>query len=782
MLGELLGARYKVINVLGAGGFGHTYIAEDTQRPGNPHCVLKHLTFASTNSQVLQQVRQLFQVEAETLEELGKHDQIPRLLAYFEEKQEFYLVQEYVEGQPLSEELAGGKRFSEPQVVALLKDVLEILQYVHAQGVIHRDIKPENLIRRRQDNKLVLIDFGAVKTIGSTVAEASGETQLSVPIYTSGYGASEQCLGKPQFCSDLYSLGMVAIQALTGLRPSQLPQDLNTYEIVWHDRASVSQPLAAVIDRMVCFHFSRRYQSATEVLQALNQATLGSATVIPPAATVAFSQFSDSPRSVADAQSLHTSNDRPTQPRILPSRRRVSIAVATIAIALTAGILGRGILDSAKVPVGPISEQGQESTEAAIHNRISTGEKLLNRWQTNPDPHKQEGVEAIAAKNYGRATAALEAARQRNLSDPETLIYLNNARIGDAKSYTLAVVVPLGDAFGSAVEILRGVAQAQEEVNQTGGINGVPLKLAIVNDDNQTAIAQQVAKTLVNIPEVLGVIGHSTSDTTLAAAEVYQSGQLVMVSPLSSAVKLSSLGSFIFRTMPSDNLSAKELATYMLDRLKKRKAVVFFNSSSVYSQSLKNEFKNALFYNGVELLDEFDLSRPDFEAYEDVQQAIAKGAEVMMLAPDHQTSDRAIQVVLVNRRRLKLLSGDSVSASKILRVAGAESVGMVLAFPTSLAQSPFRQQFTTLWGNPTEISWRTILAYDAAQALITALQQDPTRRGLQRVMASPGFSVKGAEGDVKFLPSGDRQGKVRLMTVVPRKSGRTVDYEFKLLP
>src|SRR6476646_10788676 len=210
MLGRLLGARYKVIQVLGSGGFGQTYIAEDTQRPGNPPCVLKHLNFATHHPQVLQQVRRLFYSEAETLEKLGRHhDQIPQLLAYFEEAQEFYLVQEFIPGNPLSVELPAGTKLSEAQVIAILEDVLGVLTYIHSQGVIHRDIKPDNLIRRQQDGRLVLIDFGAVKTINTQVAEAAGQTHLSVPIYTSGYGASEQCLGKPRFSSDIYALGVI---------------------------------------------------------------------------------------------------------------------------------------------------------------------------------------------------------------------------------------------------------------------------------------------------------------------------------------------------------------------------------------------------------------------------------------------------------------------------------------------------------------------------------------------------------------------------------------------
>lgn len=269
MLGELLYARYKVIQVLGAGGFSQTYIAEDTQRPGNPCCVLKHLFFESPRPELLRQARRLFQVEAESLEKLGHHDRIPRLLAYFEHHQEFFLVQEYIAGRSLGQELTEQRLFSVPRVVDLLEDVLQTLAFVHERGVIHRDIKPDNLIRRASDQRYVLIDFGAVKAIGTTAIAEAGETHLSSPIYTPGYAASEQCLGQPRYASDIYSLAMVALQALTGLRPMQLPQDEATCEIIWRDKTEVDERLAAILDRMSRYHIRDRYRDVSEVLEDL---------------------------------------------------------------------------------------------------------------------------------------------------------------------------------------------------------------------------------------------------------------------------------------------------------------------------------------------------------------------------------------------------------------------------------------------------------------------------------------------------------------------------------
>ncbi|MGF2036152.1 MAG: serine/threonine protein kinase [Nostoc sp. CmiVER01] len=271
MIGKLLDYRYQVIRVLAMGGFGQTYIAQDTRRPGNPLCVVKHLK-PGTDPRVFDTAKRLFNSEAETLEKLGNHDQIPRLLAYFDENQEFYLVQEYIEGHTLAEELIPGKRWSESEVIQLLQEVLEILEFVHRQGVIHRDIKPDNIIRRALDNKLVLVDFGAVKQLRTQLVIAGGQPSATVVIGTPGYMPTEQGQGKPRPNSDIYSLGIIAIQALTGLSPTELQEDPETGEIIWRHSVTVNPRLAAVLTKMVRYHFKDRYLNATQALQACKEA------------------------------------------------------------------------------------------------------------------------------------------------------------------------------------------------------------------------------------------------------------------------------------------------------------------------------------------------------------------------------------------------------------------------------------------------------------------------------------------------------------------------------
>jgi serine/threonine-protein kinase len=301
MPAKVIDGRYKLIKQIGAGGFGHTFIARDMRRPGSPPCVVKQLKPASDDPNFIREARRLFNTEAETLEKLGSHDQIPQLLAYFEEDKQFFLVQEFVEGRSLHDEMKAAlpevsdlgnesqdrlfaeldnidapirdKQLAEVEVLKILKDVLDVLDFVHSEGVIHRDIKPDNLIRRKKDQKIVLIDFGAVKAVQDAntqlVANEKGESRFTVTIGTPGYMPSEQCAGRPTYNSDIYALGMVAIKALTGYSPTDLPTDPATGELVWRDKAQVSNGLAMVLTRMVRYHYTQRYQSVREVNQGI---------------------------------------------------------------------------------------------------------------------------------------------------------------------------------------------------------------------------------------------------------------------------------------------------------------------------------------------------------------------------------------------------------------------------------------------------------------------------------------------------------------------------------
>lgn len=277
MIGQLLDGRYKITKTLAAGGFGQTFVAEDIKQ-FNKICVVKQLKPSFSNPDALKVARRLFEAEAQLLNRLGDHDQIPHLLAYFETDQEFFLVQDFIEGHSLEQEITVGKKLSESYAIALLTSILEPLAFIHAQQVIHRDIKPANLIRRKQDGKIVLIDFGAVKELAATQVNAQGQTQVGTIIGTPGYMSSEQGRGTPKLSSDVYATGIIIIQALTGKLPpmgydsaDEIQEDPQTAELIWRQDAVVSSQFADILDRMICFDFRQRYPSAVEVKQAIAQ-------------------------------------------------------------------------------------------------------------------------------------------------------------------------------------------------------------------------------------------------------------------------------------------------------------------------------------------------------------------------------------------------------------------------------------------------------------------------------------------------------------------------------
>jgi serine/threonine protein kinase len=265
----LLRERYRAIKPIGQGGFGRTFLAIDEDKPSKPRCVIKQFYPLAQGTNNSQKAAELFNQEAVQLDELGKHPQIPELLAYFTQDNRQYLIQQFIDGQTLSQELAQKGAFNETQIRQLLHDLLPILQFVHSHQVIHRDIKPDNIIRRTSDNKLFLVDFGAAKTTAGTALQKTG-TSIGSPEYV----APEQSRGKAVFSSDIYSLGVTCIHLLTRMSPFDL-YNLEEDTWIWRQflQHPVSNSLGSILDKMLENAINKRYQSAAEVLKDLNSPT-----------------------------------------------------------------------------------------------------------------------------------------------------------------------------------------------------------------------------------------------------------------------------------------------------------------------------------------------------------------------------------------------------------------------------------------------------------------------------------------------------------------------------
>jgi serine/threonine protein kinase, bacterial len=265
-----LGDRYCLDAVLGKGGFGTTYQARNVALPGQPVCVIKRLQPATDDAQVREMALSLLEREAKTLGRIGTHPQIPALLDYFFWDNDFYLVQEFVSGQTLEQEIHEKGIFSEVAVKQFLTEMLPILDYLQRQKVIHRDIKPSNILRRSQDKRLVLIDFGAVKDEVQTVFAGSGNTALTAfSIGTPGYAPPEQLALRPVFSSDIYALGATCLFLMTGKKPRDLGFSGETGELLWRKHVLVSNEFAQVLGRMLELPVRNRFRTASEVLRAM---------------------------------------------------------------------------------------------------------------------------------------------------------------------------------------------------------------------------------------------------------------------------------------------------------------------------------------------------------------------------------------------------------------------------------------------------------------------------------------------------------------------------------
>lgn len=273
----ILAGRYQILKPLGSGGFGRTFLSKDLQLPNSPYCVVKQLNPKLQKAQELAIAKRLFNREAETLHELGNHPQIPRLFAHFEQGGKFYLVQEFVNGHTIKAEFESGRKWTQAELILSLRNILQVLAFVHQANVIHRDIKPANLIRRQIDRQICLIDFGAVKAIsGMAINEMRSDVETKTVVVGSMlYMPSEQLAGQPKFCSDIYALGIVCLQGLTGLTHDQLPKDSQNNEYLCTLAAAtvgiqINLRLAAIIDKMVRYDYRQRFRDAGETLQALN--------------------------------------------------------------------------------------------------------------------------------------------------------------------------------------------------------------------------------------------------------------------------------------------------------------------------------------------------------------------------------------------------------------------------------------------------------------------------------------------------------------------------------
>jgi len=411
---------------------------------------------------------------------------------------------------------------------------------------------------------------------------------------------------------------------------------------------------------------------------------------------------------------------------------------------------------------------------SSLLKNFSLGERMLIK--ANATAAKQNGIAAYGKQKYAQAVNYFQQSLAEYPNDPEALIYLNNALVAQQQPVKIAVVVPIGSNLDVAQEMLRGVAQAQAEFNG----QGANLQVQIINDENDTDLARQVAKIVVKDDSILAVVGSNASNASIAGAKVYQKAGIVMITPTSTSEELSNFGSYIFRAAPTNKEMATILAEHVVNTAKRKNVAICFDSQAPDNVTFKDTFITALSVEGGKYINtSCDFAAPDFNAEDLVSSLISSGAEVVLIAPHIDKLNRPIEFARANQWKMTLLGSFSLNTTKITQTGQGDLNGVVLPVPFHDRQdsaSDFTAKAKQIWGEEAILTWRTATSYDAAKALTTALTSSQTRQEIQRQLRE--LAIAGANGTIQFFPSGDRNLAPALVTV---KANPERGYYFELL-
>lgn len=709
----ILKTRYLPLKQIGWGGFGKTFSAWDSHL--QQQCVVKQLrprnpsgiNFSAT---VLERIKKSFEEEAKALRDF-RHEQIPQLYDYFElpapsdsqeeSRQElFYLVQEYIQGDTLAEKLNKKIRFSESEVFQVLRQLLDVLKYIHEKkGFIHRDIKLSNIICH-EDGTLYLIDFGAAV---KRTLEPGVPVEQSMAMGTPIFAPPEQLAGRKEVypSSDLYSLAATCVCLLTSKNVNEL---YNQHRWIWREYANVSNDLASILDRMLLLEPKDRFQSAAEVIIALSRETvLNQDTEIPSVRQTRETKNSGA-RSYPD-----TIRDRETLPSpsfLVQFKRRLLKAPSLIGLGLLS--LAIALLINWRMQPHPICDFQNE-------NGFSCGETVLlpkNPRITNDIfDYKRKGTDAFKQEKFQEASQYFQNYLDSNKNDPEALIYLNNAKAALTKNpLKIAAAVPIIDdplnpSNALAEQMLRGFAHVQDNLNQKNGINGRLLFIEIASYFRSTGKIKQVADAIVSKENILGVVGYYTSDNMLESAPSYD-GKIVVISPTSTAIRDADfrLNNYVFRTSPDNSAGAGKLVEYMV-RQKQKKTAIFYQPSEKYTTSFIKVFKDILFQNQGQLVNECQVTQSSTEALLCLQQAKKSEAEVILLAFSDKVAEIAAIPIINQSENITILGADTLYLESVTQTNNPKLRIAVRWHRSNGAKSKFEQESVKLWGTG-DVNWR----------------------------------------------------------------------------
>ena len=821
----ILQGNFVALSFIGSGGFGRTFKALDLHFPYTNR-VIKQLHPRNTSGQILtptilKRIEEMFVREAIILDRL-RHPRIPKFLAFFTMELEeetgyvqkfFYLVQDYIEGKNLAQELREVGSFSEGEVINILKEILNLLNYIHnydgTNGVIHRDIKPANIIRCSQDDKLYLIDFGAVKQILQGL-----EVETTSIVLDPHFAPPEQFdRDKVSPASDLYATATTCLCLLTGIT--------DTRELLlnssWRVHVPVSdQHFAKALDKMLKRRQEDRPQSAQEVLKILS-----------------------GERNSGSHSTQRGNSTSSPQPRMLrrfldwvrqlPRRWRSIISFLfpfSLGIAIAAFYF---ILHpNSPVPPPPFANYFSRGEESLIPQLNA---KAVDQSCKKAYNLKQEGMKAfkkasLSGNNndfqeaYSKFTESIAMVRTSSqnscISDPETFIYQYNSKVAQATSArnlpTIAVVIPNKPEDNIALDILRGVAQVLQEQD-----TNLPLFQILLASNNN--IDQEVKKLAgfisdQNIPEefnhfnksqILGVIGRYTSkylfnqNTNIqqnveGVGEIYGKKELVLIAPTSTATRTINsqstitnqgnyLHRYVFRTASNDSIAASKLSKYVWDDLQLNNVLIIYDSKDIYSQSLAVEFQSKLSDKNEEgNYDLCDVSASKNNALLCKNKLRNSEIQALMLAAPNVNYNEYLKIITrVTSRKVQILAGDNLY-KKIQN--STNKITIAVSFHADNAKENFNDKTEELWGIR-KVSWRTMTSYDAAQVFVQALKNNnnPTRQSIfNKLNDENNFSAPGATTEVRF-DNHDRKAVtgVGVLVQVNQNNPNKDEYGFTLL-
>ncbi|WP_066423464.1 bifunctional serine/threonine-protein kinase/ABC transporter substrate-binding protein [Anabaena sp. 4-3] len=732
----ILQNRYRLTHPLQADRHSYTEVFEiqDLLNPEQPK-VLKSL------KEVSPELERLFQQEASILTTL-QHPGLPVGEAMFPlflntGRQLRCFVMEKIPGQDLQAWLSENHYLTSYKIALdWLKQITEILQFVHEQKFFHRDIKPGNIMLR-PDGKLMLIDFGTARKLTETIVNGKRVTV----IHSMGYTAPEQLDGHAVVQSDFYALGRTLIYLLTGIDPaSDRLQNLLHWSKYVKDKKTPKR-LIELIQAMTASNLQHRPPTAQVILDKIAQ--------VEKYPQVQWQKF---------------------------------LLTTTCSIFLLFG--AKQVYQEITIP---------RTCDQRLYDHLSCGEESLipsSFWgNSQPPTAKQLAIEKYRQQNFAEAYGLFQEAFNQE-PDAETLIYLNNTKIQiqftAEQIYTIAVAVPLERRTAIGLEILRGAAQAQTQALQ----QGQPLRIIIADDSNRQDSksiidnnARKIAQHLVKYRDLLAVVGHYSSEATKKSLPIYRQAGLVLISPTSTSHHLNS--PFFFRTVPSNAVAAQTMATYVFSQLKQRQAAIFYTQGSEYAESLATEFRasaKSLSGNVINHQAAFNLGSDRFNAKIALNQAQSQGATAIVLIPDagvglRDSITKALEVIQSNINQVWVIAGDTLynpdllTSYKVISSPGIKRTAWAVAWhPVKDINSPFAQQAKTLWKidnfpNNKEITWRTATSYDAVLVFSKALQEKPTRLGIRQVLTKSNFYVNGATGVVRFVGSNRQNSTLTIVNI-----------------